>query len=62
MMIEWLGIRNDDDEATQVSKLIEQAISEHLKEGSIMTYDLGGSASTSEVGTNVVKHLSALFE
>ena len=62
MMIEWLGLRHDDEEAIQVSELIERAVSEHLQDGSILTYDLGGKASTSDVGSSIVERLSKLLE
>ena len=62
MMIEWLGMRHNDDEAIQVSQLIEKAVSDHLQDGSILTYDLGGEASTSEVGSSIVDRLSELLQ
>jgi 3-isopropylmalate dehydrogenase len=61
-MIEWLGMRHNDNEAIQVSQLIEKAVSDHLEEGSILTYDLGGTASTSEVGSSIVNRLSELLQ
>jgi isocitrate/isopropylmalate dehydrogenase len=60
-MIEWLGMQHSDDEALQVSDLIEQAISEHLAEGELLTYDLGGTASTSEVGSAISERLANLL-
>ena len=62
MMIEWLGMRHNDEEAIQVSELIEKAVSEHLLDGSILTYDLGGDASTSDVGNSIVGRLSKLLD
>ena len=62
MMIEWLGMRHNDNEAIQVSQLIEKAVSDHLQDGSILTYDLGGTASTSEVGSSIVDRLSELLQ
>lgn len=62
MMVEWLGMRHNDDEAIQVSQLIEKAVSDHLRDGSILTYDLGGKASTSEVGSSIVDRLSELLQ
>jgi 3-isopropylmalate dehydrogenase len=61
LMIEWLGMQHSDDEALQVSDLIEQAISEHLAEGELLTYDLGGTASTSEVGSAISERLANLL-
>jgi 3-isopropylmalate dehydrogenase len=62
LMIEWLGMRHNDNEAIQVSQLIEKAVSDHLQDGSILTYDLGGKASTSEVGSSIVNRLSELLQ
>jgi 3-isopropylmalate dehydrogenase len=62
LMIEWLGMRHNDNEAIQVSQLIEKADSDHLQDGSILTYDLGGTASTSEVGSSIVDRLSELLQ
>tara|TARA_A100001037_G_scaffold51595_1_gene43617 strand:+ start:3171 stop:4349 length:1179 start_codon:yes stop_codon:yes gene_type:complete len=62
MMIEWLGLRHNDEEALRVASLIELAISEHVEEGSCLTYDLGGSASTSDVGTMIADRLSNMLQ
>ncbi|MDP6742862.1 MAG: isocitrate/isopropylmalate dehydrogenase family protein [Candidatus Thalassarchaeaceae archaeon] len=62
MMVEWLGLRHDDTEALEVSRSIEQAISEHISDGTCLTYDLGGTASTSEVGSGVAARLEALLQ
>ena len=50
LMFESLGSRNDDDEATLCAEILERAISEHLSSGAPVTYDLGGDASTNQVG------------
>lgn len=62
MMIEWLGIRNGDEEALRVAELVERAISSHLRDGDCLTYDLGGTALTSEVGSGVVQRLEELLQ
>jgi 3-isopropylmalate dehydrogenase len=62
MMVEWLGLRHDDAEALKISRVIEQAISEHISDGTCLTYDLGGTASTSEVGSGVAARLEALLQ
>ena len=62
MMIEWLGMKNDDEEAERVADLIEEAIRDHLKTGDCLTYDLGGTASTSEVGSRVAERLAELLQ
>ena len=62
MMVEWLGLRHDDAEALKISRVIEQAISEHISDGTCLTYDLGGTASTSEVGSGVAARLETLLQ
>ena len=54
MMLEWLGYRNDDDEALKAAKAIDEAVAEHIKKGEVLTYDLGGEASTTEVGSAII--------
>ena len=52
-MFEYLGVRNNDSNATQCSIILDSAISSHLSIGKLMTYDLGGNASTSDVGDSI---------
>ncbi len=53
LMFEYLGVRNNDSNATQCSIILDSAISSHLSIGKLMTYDLGGNASTSDVGDSI---------
>ena len=48
MMLDFLG---------ESGKGIEQAVSESLRDGSVRTPDLGGNASTSDVGDDIVARL-----
>ena len=50
LMFDSLGLRHDDEKATMCAEVLERAISEHMSEGGPVTYDLGGKASTTEVG------------
>ena len=50
LMFDSLGLRHDDEKATMCADVLERAISEHMSEGGPVTYDLGGKASTTEVG------------
>jgi isocitrate/isopropylmalate dehydrogenase len=59
MMIDWLGRRNNDSGLLDISKLIEQSVEEHLKEGKKLTYDLGGTASCSDVGDAIANTLGS---
>lgn len=57
MMLEWLGHRNDDQEALRAARCIDEAVAEHIFEGKVLTYDLGGSATTSEVGAAIISRV-----
>ena len=52
MLIEELGERD-------AAQAIVSAIEENLAEGKVKTYDLGGSAGTSDVGDDIARRLSA---
>ena len=60
LMFDWLGETHDDDDCKAVSDFIEQAVTEVLK-GDTLTYDLGGSAGTSDVGDAIVGALESLL-
>jgi len=62
LMFDNLGSRHNDADATLCADLLERAISEHLAEGSIITYDLGGNASTTEVGTAIADRCAVLLK
>ncbi len=62
MMLEWLGHRNDDEEALRVARCIDESVAEHISEGTLLTYDLGGSATTSEVGSAIIGRVLAKLE
>ena len=58
MMTDWLGRRNQDESLLEISKLIEESVEDHLKEGKMLTYDLGGTASCSDVGDAIAANLA----
>ena len=58
LMLEWLGRRKGDNDATIASNIVESAIEELISIGSPLTYDLGGSSSTSEVSLAVCELVS----
>ena len=41
--------------------ILEMAIADHLADGGAVTYDLGGTASTSEVGQAIAERCAALL-
>ena len=59
MMLDWLARRSNDDDLLHVSKLIDQSVGEHLKDGKSLTYALGGTASCSGVGIAVANRLAS---
>ncbi len=50
MMFEALAYRHDDDDMDVCADIVQTAIQQHFEEGGCVTYDLGGDASTSDVG------------
>lgn len=58
LMIEWLGRRNDIDDFQTIGKMIDQSVAEHLKDGTLLTYDLGGDAGCSHVGNSIADILA----
>jgi isocitrate/isopropylmalate dehydrogenase len=55
MMLEWLGHKHDDRKLLDASRTIERAVAQVCAEGKALTYDLGGSAKTSECGDAVAQ-------
>jgi 3-isopropylmalate dehydrogenase len=55
MMLDWLGDRHQDEGAKNAAKKIDKAVDILLQEGKILTYDLGGSAKTYDVGDEIVR-------
>ena len=62
LMFDNLGVRHDDSDAILCADILESAISSHLSEGGAVTYDLGGVASTSEVGQAIAERCRALLQ
>lgn len=58
MMLEWLGNRKKDKQLLEAAKGVEASVASVLKEGKTLTYDLGGIAKCSEVGTEVAKRVA----
>ncbi len=53
MMLDWLGRRKKDRALSQASEAVERAVEAVLKQGKVLTYDLGGHAKCSQVGTEI---------
>jgi len=50
MMFEALAYRHNDDDMDVCADIVQTAIQQHFEEGGCVTYDLGGDASTTDVG------------
>src|SRR5467141_3040668 len=53
MMLDWLGRKKGDEALREAATAIEQAVQTTLKKGTVLTYDLGGAAKCSAVGTAI---------
>ena len=51
MMFEWMGYN-------EVAESIQKTVESVLKEGKVLTYDLGGTAKCSQVGLEIAKKIS----
>jgi 3-isopropylmalate dehydrogenase len=54
MLLEWLGRKRGDASATAASKVMDDAMERVIAEGKHLTGDLGGKASTTQMGDAVV--------
>ncbi|RLI26987.1 MAG: 3-isopropylmalate dehydrogenase [Candidatus Hecatellales archaeon] len=61
LMFRWLGERWGDGRCLQASQLIEEAVTETLREG-VVTQDLGGTFKTMDVGRAVAEKVLKLAE
>lgn len=50
MLIEWLGRKHNEPKATKAAELIDTAVEQVIAEAKHLTRDLGGKASTQEMG------------
>ena len=62
MMLEWLGDKHNDDLLIEISSKVNQVVSDQIQEGKVMTYDIGGNATTSQVGDDLVNRISYLLD
>ncbi len=58
MLLEWLGARNSDDQMSSAARRISAAVEQVIADGNCLTPDLGGSASTDEMGEAIAKACS----
>ncbi len=60
MLMEWLADKHNDKSAKEAANRIEKAVNLTLKEGRILTQDLGGSSKNYEVGNEVAKKIRTI--
>ena len=53
MMLEWLGRRRKDKALQESAAAVEKAVEAVLRDGRTLTYDLGGSAKCSQMGSAI---------
>lgn len=58
MLLDWLGTRHRDERAADAAVRVEDGVRWAVRAG-VSTPDLGGTASTDEVATAVVEHVTA---
>ena len=61
MMFEALAYRTEDKNLDKCADILQKAIQDHFEEGGVVTYDLGGNASTSEVGQAIADRCEMLL-
>jgi len=57
MLMAWLGRTRDEPKATRAAALMDQAMENVIADGSALTRDVGGTASTTEMGDAVIRAL-----
>ena len=58
MLLDWLGARRHDEAVRHAGRLIHGAVEAGLAEGMLLGPDLGGSATTGEIGDWIAKRLT----
>jgi len=61
LMFEALAYRVDDDDLDVCADILQMAIQEHFEENGCVTYDLGGDASTSDVGEAIAERCERML-
>lgn len=57
MLMDWLADRHGDSSAKEAAKRIDEAVDLTLREGKILTQDLGGHSKTNEVGDEIAEKI-----
>lgn len=59
MMLDWLGDRHSNESCARAAVILEAAVAQLLLAGEVLTPDLGGEASTTDVANAVVQILES---
>jgi 3-isopropylmalate dehydrogenase len=59
MLLGWLGRKHKDTRASAAAELIQQAVTKVIADGKTLTRDLGGTASTTEMGDAIAGAIAA---
>ncbi|MBQ45892.1 MAG: 3-isopropylmalate dehydrogenase [Zetaproteobacteria bacterium] len=59
MMMDYLGRKTGEDELIDIARLIDDSVADHLRDGKLVTYDIGGTATCSGVGSAIADRLAA---
>ena len=62
MMFEALGFRKKDETLDICAEILQNSIRGHFEEGAPVTYDLGGTASTSDVGEAIADRCERMLK
>ena len=54
MLLEWLGRKHNEPKAVEAARLIDRAMDKVIAEAATLTPDLGGKASTAQMGDAIV--------
>jgi len=54
MLFEWLGRKKNEPKATEAAQIIDRAVDQVIAEAKHLTGDLGGKATTTEMGDAIV--------
>ncbi|MFW9990753.1 MAG: isocitrate/isopropylmalate dehydrogenase family protein [Candidatus Odinarchaeota archaeon] len=60
LMWEWLG--DKDAELKELSRKLDQAVAQNVKDAKVRTYDLGGTSTTTEVAADIARIFAGLIK
>jgi 3-isopropylmalate dehydrogenase len=58
MLLDWLGDRHQDEAVRQAGRMVHAAVERGLAQGALLGPDLGGTATTSEIGAWVAEQIA----